>query len=276
MTDSPSTDAVNAAFAGVYGNLVALGQQGAQGTVYKAAAADGTSVALKLYNLDQLEERTAREVDALRKLSGETIVRLHAAGEITIADENYRFIATTFIDGQPLSELLAAGAISPARAASIGADIAAAIAELWSFKIVHRDVKPPNIMVRSDSRAVLIDLGIARHLDLVTLTGPGIAWGTLGYYAPETLRGQKPTCKADIFALGIVIEEMLLGRHPTRRKQESLMSGGPSISGHKPDTPITLAALVDRMVDGKPFLRPQPREAAELLRSIAENLSGGP
>jgi serine/threonine-protein kinase len=275
MPDLLTTEAVEAGFGDMYRGLARLGQQGAQATVYKAVAADGTTVALKVYNADQLEERSAREVDALQRLSGDTIVKLHAAGGITIEGESYRFIATTFIDGQPLSEVLAGGAISPSKAAVIGADIAAAIDELWSFKIVHRDVKPPNIMVRVDSHAVLIDLGIARHLDLVTLTGPGIAWGTFGYYAPETLRGQKPTCKADIFALGIVIEEMLLGRHPTRGRQEALMSGGPSISKHKPETPPALAALIDRMVDVKPFLRPQPREATELLRSIVDELSGG-
>lgn len=275
MADTLKTEDVQAGFSGRYDDLAVLGQQGAQATVYKAIAADGTAVALKLYNLDQLEERTAREVDALGKLSGETIVKLHAAGEIAISGETYRFIATTFIDGEPLSEVLPRGAIQPANAAAIGADIAAAIDELWSLKIVHRDVKPPNIMIRGDGRAVLIDLGIARHLDLATLTGPGIAWGTLGYFAPETLRGQKPTCKADIFALGIVVEEMLLGRHPTRRKQDLLMTGGPSIARHKPDTPAALAALIDRMVNGKPFLRPQPRETADMLRAISKEMSGG-
>lgn len=275
MTDHVPPEEAEVAFSGQYRDLRPLGTQGAQGTVYRAVARDGVDVALKLYHADQVEERSTREVAALGRLTGETVAKLHGAGAVTLRGEDYRYIATTFIDGRPLSDVISLGPLPPADAAAIGADIALAIDEIWALNIVHRDVKPPNIMVRADGRGILIDLGIARHLDLNTLTGPGIAWGTMGYFAPESLRGRKPTCKADVFALGIVIQETLLGRHPTRRNQALLENGGPNISRHKPDTPAALAEIIDRMVDGRPHLRPLPRVAAEDLAAVATQLRGG-
>src|SRR5438132_962562 len=133
MTDLPPVTAVESLLHGLYSSLVPLGVQGAQATVYKAVAADGATVALKLYHADQVEERTKREVEALRRLTCETIVKLHDAGNVRIDEDDYRYIATTFIDGQPLSEVIAAGALAPADAARIGADIAQAVAELWSL-----------------------------------------------------------------------------------------------------------------------------------------------
>jgi serine/threonine protein kinase len=275
MPDPLSVNVVETSFAGDYTNLSQLGSQGAQGVVYRATAADRTDVALKVYSADQVEERSVREVNALSRLKGENIVRLHGAGQVTIDGEQYRFIATTFIEGKPLSEILAVAPVSDVECAMYGADIARAIAELWSLNIVHRDVKPPNIMIRTDKRAILIDLGIARHLDLITLTGPGMTWGTPGYFAPELLRGLRPTCKADVFSLGIVIEEMVLGRHPTRRRQHLLSGGGPNIARLRPDTSSALANIVDQMVDVRPFLRPLPGEVAARLDEVVRQIMGG-
>lgn len=276
MPDSklPSVEIVEACFDGGYTGLSELASQGAQGVVYRARAADKTEVALKLYNTEQVEERSVREVDALSRLKGETIVRIHAAGQVSLSGEDYRFIATTFIEGRPLAEVISGGPLPAQEAAQYGADVASAIDELWGLNIVHRDVKPPNIMIRTDNRAILLDLGIARHLDLGTLTGPGMTWGTPGYFAPELLRGQRPTCKADVFSLGIVIEEMLLGHHPTRRHQHLLSNGGPSIARLKPDTPPELADLVDRMVKAQPFLRPMPVDVVSALTAVAQQTGG--
>jgi serine/threonine protein kinase len=264
----PTRDKIEAALGGAYVSLVALGQQGGQGAIYKAIAADGAVVALKVYNPDQVEERSEREVAALKKLKGDTIIRLHDAGELTIDGGQFRFLATTFIEGVSLADKIASSALDPVDVARIAEDVASALDELWSFRIVHRDVKPANIMVRPDGRAVLIDLGIARHLDQKAITTTGFILGTPGYFAPEYFGGRKVTCKADVFALGIVCQEMLLGRHPTRRQQKLLANGGPKTATMRSDTPKLLSQLIDKMVGKHPTDRPTPTKVATSIETF--------
>lgn len=264
----PSRANVETAFAGAYTHLGTLKDQGGQGMVFRATASDGSDVALKVYNPDQVEERNEREVAALRKLKGATITTLHDAGTVVIGLETYRFLATAFVEGSSLKDLIASGPISAQNCARIARDVALAIDELWSMNIVHRDVKPPNILVKPNGGAVLIDLGVARHLDQKTITSVGYTFGTPGYFAPEHIGGARVTCKADIFALGIVMQEMLLGRHPTNRNQKLLLDGGPKTSNILPKVPRPLAALIDAMVAREPIDRPMPRNVAKTLETV--------
>ncbi len=259
----PGKDEIENAFSGRYERLSVLAQQGGQGTVFRALASDGTDVALKVYNADQVEERTVREVEALRRLTGPTVIRLHDAGPLDVAGETYRFLATTFVEGESLSDLIARGPSTPELAACIGADIAQALDELWSLRIVHRDVKPANILVQPNGHAVLLDLGVARHLDQKTLTVTGYTFGTIGYFSPEHIGGRTLSCKADVFALGIALQECLLGRHPTRGQQKLLAGGGPSTSTILPNLDHRLVNVIDRMVARQPFDRPTPKAAAD-------------
>lgn len=260
-----SLSQVEAALAGMYGDLTVLKDQGGQGTVYRSRAADGTDVALKIYAMSQVEERSEREVVALRRLKSERIVRLHDAGRIEIGNDLFRFIATSFVEGTPLSDLISCGPLEITTAARIASDVAEAIDELWLLRIVHRDVKPENIIVTPEARAVLIDLGIARHLAHKTITTAGHTYGTWGYFAPEHLAGRPLSCKADVFATGIVFQEMLIGRHPTSRRQELLANGGPMTSTVAPALDAAVSKLIDRMVAKRAYDRPTPTRVRAVI-----------
>jgi serine/threonine protein kinase len=267
----PSDADVTAAVVGLFDNVRPLAQ-GGQGAVYRATPhGSSDEVALKIYFSDQLDERTAREIAALKRLKGETVVRLHADGVIDIGGNPYNYIATTFIEGDVLSSVLAQRQLSFTEIAAIGRDVALAIDELWANdRIVHRDVKPSNVMLRPDGRAVLIDLGVARHLNLSPLTTAGKTWGTEGYMAPEHARGKTLSCKADVFALGVLLQECLLRRHPTAGRQILLMNGGPNTAALHPKTPVDLARIIDAMLDRSPGVRPTPRRIAEALQAFIE------
>lgn len=270
MTAFPEPSAISAALSSDYADLRVLANQGAQGVVLRGRSTrTNHEVALKIYSRDHVEERSEREVSALRKLVTPQLVELHDAGTITIGAGDYRYLATTFIEGDTLSNTIKTHALSFSEIAIIAADIACAIRDLWSLRIVHRDIKPANIIVRPDGHAVLIDLGLARHLDQKTLTQFGYILGTPGYFAPETLSGQPPTCKADVFALGIVVQEMLIRRHPTHGAQKLLVAGGPDTFKLRPDVPNPLGTMINQMVARSPLIRPQPRALAEHLKAAA-------
>jgi serine/threonine protein kinase len=267
----PSDADVEAAVVGLFENIRPLAQ-GGQGAVYRAKpCGSADDVALKVYFSDQLDERTAREIAALKRLKGETIVRLHADGAVDIRGTTYTYIATTFIEGDVLSSVITQRQLSDTEIAIIGRDVALAIDELWTNdRIVHRDVKPSNVMLRPDGRAVLIDLGVARHLNLSPLTTAGKTWGTEGYMAPEHARGKTLSCKADVFALGVLLQECLLRHHPTGGRQVLLMNGGLKTSALRPNAPADLAEIVDLMLDRSPGVRPTPRRVAEAMQAYIE------
>jgi serine/threonine protein kinase len=147
MGKYPTQKELDEVFAGSYNALAPLAEQGAQALVFRADTPSAKTVVLKLYDPDDtIEERTEREVEALRKLSCVTIAELHDAGEIVIANKAYRFLATTFIEGETLGTAIRRGPLPVHDVAQIGIDIADAIAKLWQLKIVHRDIKPANII----------------------------------------------------------------------------------------------------------------------------------
>lgn len=226
-------------------------------------------MALKVYSATHIEERTDREVAALRQLRSANIVGLNGAGSCDIRGTPCGWLETEFIDGESLSAVIGRGSVGPGRVASFLCDMAAAIDAMWLLRVVHRDIKPDNIMVRADGRAVLIDLGIARHVELDSITTVGTAWGTQGYLSPEQCRAvHSLTCKSDVFALGVVAQEALVGRHPTARRQPALMTGGPVTSTLHPGVPLELANLIDRMVHRDPVRRPLPPEIIAITQPL--------
>lgn len=243
---------------------------GGQGAVFKALTSNGVShVALKVYFEDQIEERTRREIIALQSITGDTIVKLADEGRCELRGQPCIFIATSYIAGETLAAFIGRDPLEPNAAARIGHDIALAVGLLWAERIVHRDIKPSNIMMTDAGRAVLIDLGLARHLDLSPLTSVGKTWGTEGYLSPEQAKGSLLSCKSDIFALGIVLQESLLGRHPTSRRQAALLEGGPRTSSLRAGLPAGLVTVIDAMVHKSPLRRPLPADAAfALLNSV--------
>jgi len=275
--DPPLTQQeVENAFAGSFQQIASI-QVGGQGVVFKALTVTGAAaaaVALKIYHPDQLDERSAREVRALRAIQGETIVRLHEAGSRVIRGQKCPYVATSYVEGEVLSKVIERGPLGITHVARVGHDIALAIDLLWGPRIVHRDIKPSNIMMAVSGRAILIDLGLARHLSLTSLTTSGKTWGTEGYLSPEHAQAVKQlSCKSDVFALGIVMQECLLAHHPTNRRQAPLVDGGVSTTNLRAGLPENLVRLIDAMVSKRAFKRPSPSTIAQQLRPLLTSTS---
>jgi serine/threonine-protein kinase len=257
-------------------------RRGGQGTVFRATRRrdrDGVpaaeDVALKLYENASQVERIDREVAAMQRVRHASLANLVEAGEVVLGRRRYRFVACDFIEGEALDERIRRGPLSPRTVAIVGRDIATAIAEIWAERIVHRDVNPKNIMLRVGEReAVLIDLGIARHIGQSPLTTVGSTWGTQGYMAPEHARAEQGlTCKADVFSLGVVLQEALAGRHPTGGSQQALEAAIPETAVVASGAPAGLARMIDRMLSPRAAFRAGPDEVRTAMNVVIGQLS---
>lgn len=191
--------------------------RGGMGTVYRAYQASlNRWVALKVLaqSLSQDEEffkRFKQEALATAALDHPNIVHVYDAGE----EQGMHYIAMEYIGGGNLSaRLKERGPMSPVEAVSIAAQIAMALDFAHRNKIVHRDVKPSNILLDTEGRAVLSDLGIAHALEGTRLTQTGATMGTPEYMSPEQAQGKPLDGRADLYSLGVVLFEMLTGRVP--------------------------------------------------------------
>ena len=190
---------------------------GGMGVVYKAEDLRlGRFVALKF-----LSPQLVRDEDARRRLFAEARAAssLDHANVCTIYDveelpDGRVFLAMAFCDGETLKERLARGPIAVAEAVRLAVQVAHGLARAHHAGIVHRDVKPGNIMVTTDGEAKLLDFGIAKASGGVDMTRTGTTVGTIAYMAPEHLRGGTADARSDVWALGVVLYEMLTGKHP--------------------------------------------------------------
>jgi eukaryotic-like serine/threonine-protein kinase len=221
------------------------------------------SVAVKLYaNIDE-DERIVREIDAASCAKSDTLVDLLSHGITYLGDTRARYLVCRFIEGQPLSELLQDGP-KPTIVPIVGRDVSTAIVTLWKQRIVHRDITPKNIILRTGiESAVLIDLGIAKRPGDGALTAAGETWGTRGYLSPEQSSGARLTCMSDVFSLGVTLQHALAGVHPTGFNQNQLNSGGRPTHEVAPNAPARLAHLIDRMLSPRPARRPNPEELVD-------------
>ena len=254
-------------------NIILIEQlaKGGQGIVYKGSVS-GIEAAIKVYFPGQVQLRIERETEALVNLNDPHIVKLLWTGTILVGDIELQSVATSLVPGTSLSNCLVKGYLSHQEIGMVAYDITQAISSMWDLKIVHRDIKPDNILIKPDHRACVIDLGIARHIERTPLTATGFTWGTEGYMSPEQTRAAKQlTCKSDIFALGIILVECSLGRHPTRRDQMRLLT----MSLHE-NLPIEIkswehAPLLKKMLDPKPIKRPLPKDILIDLSRFSTN-----
>ncbi|MGA2093354.1 MAG: serine/threonine-protein kinase [Sedimentisphaerales bacterium] len=255
------------------GNLfdeIALLPCGGQGAVFRCThRPSNQTVALKIYFTNQIQQRTQREIDLMKRIDNDALVRLVESGEIFIRNANCIFIATKFVQGNVLSNIIKQGKMGFPAVAKCGYDIAKAIQLLWAERIVHRDINPKNIMLTDKNSAVLIDLGVARHIDLDTLTAPGFSWGTIGYLSPEQARAVKQlSYKSDIFSLGITLQECLAGYHPVNHRQDLLVNGGQVRTNTLQDKlPKPMADIIDAMLRYRTYERPQFNDIFKILGS---------
>ncbi|MGH2694455.1 MAG: Stk1 family PASTA domain-containing Ser/Thr kinase, partial [Actinomycetota bacterium] len=158
-------------------------------------------------------ERFRREAQSAASLSHPNIVSLYDYG----ADNGTYFIVMEYIDGRPLSDVIEEeGPLLPERAAEIAADVAKALARAHDAGLVHRDVKPSNIMITTSGQTKVTDFGIARALTRgdQTVTQTGMVMGTAAYLSPEQAQGNPVDARSDIYSLGCVLSQMLTGSPP--------------------------------------------------------------
>ena len=237
---------------GRYQVMAILGK-GAMGTVYKGVdPAINRPVALKTIRLDfvtdpeelaELKERLHREAQAAGKLSHPNIVTIYDVG----SEGSLQYIAMECLEGQTLEQLIKKKVRFNYRIiAQIISQICSALEYAHERGIVHRDIKPANIMVLNDYRVKVMDYGIAR-VDSNSMTKTGIAMGTPNYISPEQLKGLTTDRRADLFSLGVVMYEMLLGRRPF--KGENITSLIYAIMNKEPEKPSTVNPQVPLLFD---------------------------
>lgn len=247
--------------------LTSIIESGGQGIVYSGLYC-GEPAAVKVYFPGQVQTRIEREVLALEQIECHSIVKLLWWG--TLSHENYELqvVVTELIDGLALDKRLNQGSLDTVELQSVAYDVALAIDAMWGYRIVHRDLKPSNILIKSDGQACVIDLGLARHIELSSLTAMGATWGTYGYLSPEQTRGTRQlTCKSDVYALGVVLLEAALGRHPTRGDQLQLLAHNFAQNLPQEVEMWQHSELLKRMLSTRPTIRPKPQQIASQISS---------
>jgi eukaryotic-like serine/threonine-protein kinase len=257
-------------------------RRGAQGIVFKAhrlmtlaneQAAD--VLALKVYAPGTQLARIEREIEALERIRHACTANLIEHGFLSLSAGKTIYVACDFIDGIALDERLAVqGPLPYSKVAVIGRDMSAALSALWNERIVHRDVNPKNIMLRvGEMQAILIDLGVARHVRKHALTSGPHAWGTEGYMSPEQNRAeQNLSALSDVFSLGVVLQEALIGRHPSGNDQQGIMRRTLPTDELDPKVPDELATTIDSMLSLRSSFRPPPAKLLEIFGRLAISL----
>jgi hypothetical protein len=250
---------------------------GGMGTVYRAYDERlQREVALKEINVTD-RERVLREAQAAARLNHPAIVTLYELGE----HAGRPVLVSELVPGQTLATLEASGRLSDRDLADITSDLCEALAHAHARGVVHRDIKPQNVVVgddpRAGRRAKLMDFGIARIAGAPTLTAAGEMIGTLAYMSPEQADGELAGPESDVYSLALTAYEGWAGVNPVAGRtpaQTVRRIGGtlPPLRSHRPDLPGGLTDTIDACLDPEPQLRPGPQELRDCLRVEAKRL----
>jgi serine/threonine protein kinase len=244
---------------------------GGMGCIYRAKDLEtGQYVALKELTLqgEEAENRFEREAVMLSVIESPHVVRYVAHG----SHEHHHFLAMELVSGEPLSRRLTVQGLNVEEALEVGRQLALALGALHRMGLVHRDIKPPNVMVPLGgvSPATLVDFGLVRKGErLSSLTQTGMALGSPGYMSPEQAGGERDlTPASDVFSLGCVLYVSLTGyqpfpgQHPLAVQTRALVSPPPLANLRNPEVPVALAELLSRMFSVDPLERPQTGDEA--------------
>jgi len=210
------------------------------------------------------EQRAMREARLIARVNHSHAVAIYDV----VTHQHQPWLVMEYVPSQNLSELVRGrGPLAPDRAAEIGAQVGSALVDAHRAGIVHRDVKPANVLIAEDGAAKITDFGIARGLDEVTLTVTGAMWGTPAYFAPEVASGSAPTAKADVWSLGATLYFAVEGAPPYGTDGGALVLLGRI--AHQPVPAPTqagsLTPVLARLLDRDPDSRPTMAEAARML-----------
>ncbi len=253
-----------------YRPLKPLGR-GGSGSVWLARDEQtGLEVALKIVPREgKRAARAAREMEAASRLRHERCVRAYDFG----GDAGHVYIAYEYVRGRTLREVLRAEEVDDAAAVEIAAQMLDGLAHAHRRGIVHRDVKPSNVLVEdTDEISVrVLDFGLAQFDEADTLTAVGDVPGTLAYISPERLSGTEATERSDVWAVGVILWEALAGSHPfwgvpLPQVASTIASGAPPLSACRGDLPRRLLAAVDAALSVDPAKRPRAARLAADLR----------
>ncbi len=275
---------------GPYRVLFRLGS-GGMGEVWRGRdSGRGIDVAIKVLSPDSVRDpdrmrRFAMEARAASALKHPNILTVYDVGE----SEAGPYLVTEYVEGDTVRNLLNDGPLPLARAADIALQAAEGVASAHAVGIVHRDVKPENLMVNRQGAVKILDFGLAKLLRPgevsednaldVARTATGMIIGTAGYLSPEQLRGERASERSDVFALGVVLYEMLSGENPFRRNNAVdtftaiLREDPPPLDSRLGPIPVELTLALGRALAKKPEERyPTAREFAADLRVVCERL----
>ena len=253
---------------------------GGMADVYRARDTElGRQVAIKLFR-DEGDtvadpKRREREIRLLGELNHLGLVQIHDAGTLVHEGRERRYLVMELVEGLSLAHRLARGPMKPRQVADIGAQMADALSYVHGREVIHRDVKPENILVTETPTfgytliAKLADFGVAQFSDATRLTSNGAIMGTAAYISPEQARGEEAGPPSDVYSLGLVLLEALRG--------EREYSGTPIESAlarlHRPptipeDLPDEWRALLAAMTADDPGVRPTAHDVAATMRDI--------
>jgi TolB-like protein/tRNA A-37 threonylcarbamoyl transferase component Bud32 len=263
---------------------------GGMGEVYRARDEQlERDVALKILPAASFRDPTARtrllrEARLASKLNHPHICTIHEVGEA----DGQAYIAMELVEGQPLSARLAEGPLRPDELLRYGLQLTDAVTHAHEHGVVHRDLKSANVVVTPDGRLKVLDFGLARqvsHDELVeatsmtqapaSLTAPGMLVGTLAYMAPEQLRGQAADTRSDVWALGVMLQEMATGDRPFQGNTPFELSSAILSQAAAPlpaSVPLELQAVIEHCLRKEPGQR--YRRASEVHAALEAVQSG--
>ena len=258
--------------------------QGATGTVWRGVdRASGEPVAVKLLHESLLRQpklvtRFVQERTILMMLRHRNVVRVR---DLFSVGESLGLVMDLVAGGSLRDHLREHHTVAAGEAARLGGQLAAALAEAHGLNVIHRDLKPDNILLQTENDRLetrLTDFGIARVLTMPSITTPNAVVGTPHYMSPEAFHGSVASPAADIYALGIVLYEMVTGRPPysgdsVHELMQRHLAGGPE----RPDgIPDQLWDVIESCLEQKPRLRPSAEELVGELSDVARAVSGSP
>ena len=258
--------------------------EGGMGVVYKAEDTKlERAVALKflaahLLNDDEAKARFLREAKAAAGLNHPNICPVYEIGE----SEGKTFLSMAFIEGDPLEARIEAGPLPLKEALDIGRQIADGLQAAHEKGVVHRDIKPANVMVDAKGRATIMDFGLARLTEASRLTKANQTMGTVAYMSPEQAQGMDLDHRSDIWALGVVLYEMVRGQRPFQGEYDQALlfeivhQEPEPLTGVRAGVPMELEFIAGKCLAKDPKDRYQTAADAIVdLRTCAEKLKSG-